>query len=103
MSPTTLISADLFSPEMTSETYASYEVADLRPSCAREANANAADLRWLDIGNPARLTDGGSQRLARLLFADADHVAGPPVPAPRTDVSSPIRQEVLLPPPSMPR
>src|SRR6185369_93767 len=56
---------------------ASYHLADLWPGCAGEADADAADLGRVEMGNRAGLPDGASQRLARLRFAHPDHVAGP--------------------------
>ena len=53
-----------------------YQFADLGPGCAGESDADAADLGRIKTGNRAGLTDGASQRLARLGFAHPDHVAG---------------------------
>src|SRR5437762_8343009 len=54
-------------------------------------------------GCSACLVDSGSQRFAGLSFSNTDKVARAKAPLPRTDFSSPARQEVLVAPPSMPR
>ena len=79
MSPTTLISSGSIDGAFLARDYlrdhGSYRFADLGPGGACEANADSGDLRRLEVGDRAGLTDRGGQRLAGLRFADADHVA----------------------------